>query len=192
MRYLKMFLVGFGGLFLLLFVFGMLIPSKVKISRGVIVAQPIEVVYDALNDVKTWSHWMPWVKYDSTAVITYSQNSMGPGAYFSWQSHHPQNEGRLQIISSTPSEIQILYTLKNEKPAKGGFRIEKNEKEADGVQVIWFMEYRLAWYPWERFYGIFADKVWGGLFESGLNEFKNYLESFNTQAMATRENLFCP
>ena len=131
---------------------------------------------------------MPWVKYDSTAVITRSGKTTGPGASFSWSGSEEKNEGNLQIVKTAPEEISVLYQLKNEEPAKGGFRIEKNGDSNTSVQLIWFMEYRLRWYPWERFYGIFADKIWGPVFETGLNDLKNYLESFSANAAVTRGN----
>jgi len=38
------------------------------------------------------------------------------------------------------------------------------------------MEYKLKWYPWERFYGIFMDHIIGPAFDKGLEELKTYTE----------------
>lgn len=186
-RNIKLLLVGFGGLVLLLLLMGLAIPSKVKISRGVLLSEDYETVYASLQNVGEWEAWMPWVKYDSTATVSRSENSNGGVAVFRWSGNANKNAGSIYIVQTRPEEISLLFQFQNNIPAKGGFRIHKVE-ESEGVELIWFMEYRLRWYPWERFYGIFADKIWGQAFEKGLADFQAHLSAQAAQAFVTREN----
>ena len=45
-----------------------------------------------------------------------------------------------------------------------------------GTQVEWKSVVKLKWYPWEKMYGIFVDKLTGPGYEAALNGLKNYLE----------------
>ena len=46
----------------------------------------------------------------------------------------------------------------------------------DVVQVSWVATTHLHWYPWEKFYAIFIDKLTGPGYEQALNGLKDYLE----------------
>lgn len=186
-RNIKLLLVGFLGLALLLLVMGLIIPSNVKISRGILLSQSHETVYASLQDVDGWEAWMPWTKYDSTATVTRSERRKGAGASFQWAGADEKNQGTIRIVKANAEEISLLYEFKDIAPAKGGFRIRTIES-GNGVELIWFMEYQLHWYPWERFYGIFADKIWGPVFEKGLADFQEHLNQQESRAMLTREN----
>ena len=40
------------------------------------------------------------------------------------------------------------------------------------IRVEWRAVNKLQWYPWEKFYGIFIDKLTGSSYETGLQGFK--------------------
>ena len=75
--------------------------------------------------------------------------------------------------------------------ADGGFRIRSTGAKGEVTEVLWYMEYKLKWYPWERFYGIFVDHIIGPAFEKGLEQLKNFAEQqndTNSSAFLTRGN----
>jgi len=45
------------------------------------------------------------------------------------------------------------------------------------VQAEWSVLVRLKWYPWEKFYGIFIEKISGQGYEDALSSLKAYVEN---------------
>ena len=46
-----------------------------------------------------------------------------------------------------------------------------------GYQVQWHSRVKLKWYPWEKFRGLFLEKVIGQAYESTLQNIKKILEA---------------
>lgn len=176
MRLIKMFLFVLLGLFAVITIIGLFIPSSVKISRGVIVTADSSKVYKELSDVKNWNKWLPWITADNGAVVQLSAVTDQPGSYFRWKGMKINSAGTITIQSTKPGEILLLHELKDMNKAEGGFRIRSTGKNNNVTEVLWYMEYKLKWYPWERFFGIFTDRIIGSAFEQGLDQFKNYIE----------------
>jgi hypothetical protein len=42
------------------------------------------------------------------------------------------------------------------------------------------MDFRLSWYPWEKFSSLFYEKTYGAMMERGLNDLKKRLETTGT------------
>jgi hypothetical protein len=177
MRFIKMFLFVMTGLALMLTIIGLVIPSSVKISRGIIVNADSIKVYRQLSDVKDWGKWMPWVTADEGALVQTSPVTNQPGAFFSWKGLNLKNNGTITLLSFAPDLITTKYELKGMNDSEGGFRIRTLPNNLSQCEVQWFMEYNLKWYPWERFYGIFLDHIIGPSFDKGLQELKIFLES---------------
>ena len=191
MRLIKMFLFVLLGLFAVITIIGLLIPSSVKISRGIIVTADSSKVYAELSDVKNWNKWLPWITADSGAVVQLSAVTNQPGSYFRWKGMKVNSAGTITIQAMNPGEILLLHELKDMNKAEGGFRIRSTGKNNDVTEVLWYMEYKLKWYPWERFFGIFTDRIIGSAFDKGLEQFKNYIEQAdvsNGSASVTMEN----
>jgi hypothetical protein len=191
MRLIKMFLFVLLGLFAVITIIGLFIPSSVKISRGIIVTADSSKVYKELSDVKNWNKWLPWITADSGAVFQLSPVTDKPGSYFRWKGVKLNSAGTITIQSIKSGEILLLHELKDMNKAEGGFRIRSTGANNNVTEVLWYMEYKLKWYPWERFFGIFTDRIIGSAFDKGLEQFKNYIEladENNTSASITTEN----
>lgn len=186
-----MFLFVLLGMFAVITIIGLFIPSSVKISRGIIVTADSSKVYRELSDVKNWNKWLPWITADSGAVFQLSPVTDQPGSYFRWKGVKFKSEGTMTIQSIKQNEILVLHELKDMNKAEGGFRIRSTGANNNVTEVLWYMEYKLKWYPWERFYGIFTDQIIGSAFDKGLEQFKNYIEladENNTSASITMGN----
>lgn len=177
MRLIKMFLFVLFGLAVMLTLIGLVIPSSVKISRGIIVNADSIKVYNQLSDVKDWGQWMPWVTADEGALVQISAVTNAPGSYFKWKGLNLRNNGTIRFISLTPNLITTKYELQGMNDCEGGFRLRSLPNNLSQTEVQWFMEYKLKWYPWERFYGIFLDHIIGPSLDKGLQELKTYLEA---------------
>lgn len=170
MRLIKMALVGITGLIVLLTIMGLIIPSSIKISRGVVIEADSARVVSYLNDVSRWKQWMPWLQSDSGLFIRVSPVTTGQGANIQWKSVDARQQGTLTITTIKEGEYGILHEFKDMNPALGGFRIRRIPGAANQTEVQWFLEYRLKWYPWERFSGIFMDHMIGPVFEQALQQ----------------------
>ena len=49
--------------------------------------------------------------------------------------------------------------------------------DSNQVQAEWNVLIKLKWYPWEKFYGIFIEKITGQGYEDALNSLKAYVEN---------------
>jgi len=170
MRFIKMAFVGVAGLILLLTIIGLLIPSSVKISRGVVIQADSALVYDYLVNTSSWKQWMPWLQSQDGLLLQQSAVTSGAGSFLRWKSVQGSNEGTLTLTRIIPGELQLLHEFKNMNPAKGGFRIRSIAGAGPQTEVQWFLEYRLKWYPWERFSGIFMDAMLGRVLEQALQQ----------------------
>jgi Polyketide cyclase / dehydrase and lipid transport len=176
MRLLKMFLFVMTGLAIILTIIGLVIPSSVKISRGIIVNADSVKVYQQLSDVKDWGKWMPWVTADEGALVQTSPVTNEPGSFFKWKGLNLKNNGTISFLTLSPNLITTKYELQGMNTSEGGFRLRAIPNNLSQTEVQWFMEYKLKWYPWERFYGIFMDHIIGPSFDKGLQELKQYME----------------
>lgn len=83
------------------------------------------------------------------------------------------DSAKVTIVSATPTLVETMWTYKN-KQTQGNFRIEKGA----GVSVVqWYFDFKLKWYPWQKFSSIVFDKEFGPPMERSLNNLKKRLES---------------
>jgi len=176
MRLIKMFVLGLAGLFLVVSAIGLLIPNSVKISRAVQVDASSDIVLLALKDVKQWNEWLPWIVADSGAIVQFSAVTNEPGSFIKWQGMDEKNAGKITITATDAQTIYVLHSLKGMNEAKGVFRVVSGGQSSRQSEVQWLMDYKLKWYPWERFLGIFMDQMLGPVLDQGLQNFKNSIE----------------
>ncbi|TVZ51651.1 SRPBCC family protein [Dokdonia sp. Hel_I_53] len=70
---------------------------------------PKEVVYDIVNEYKTWEEWGPWKKEDPTMVFNYAEKTSGEGASYTWQG---EMDGGMNTTQAIPhSHIEQRMTL---------------------------------------------------------------------------------
>ncbi len=171
-----MFLFVLVGLFAVVTIIGLFIPSSVKISRGIIIHADSVIVHNELSDVKNWHQWMPWITSDIGAIVQLSPITDQPGSFFKWKGLSNKSSGTITLQQINPDVIHVLYQLKDMNDAEGGFRLRSTGTLKQETEVQWFMEYKLKWYPWERFYGIFLDKIIAPAFDKGLEQLKVLIE----------------
>ncbi|MDB5203623.1 MAG: hypothetical protein JWQ27_3032 [Ferruginibacter sp.] len=171
MKMLKGFLVALIGLFIVITLLSLLIPSKVLTVKGIPVYAPKEKVVAALADLRNWKNWHPVFMNDSS--IKFSEPSSGVNAFAEWNSGNKTN--RFNITSVGPNEIRIALKRAGENDVENVLTILPLES-SNGFQVEWKALTKLKWYPWEKFAGIFVDKITGPGYETALNSLKEYLE----------------
>jgi len=173
MRNVKMMLTGIAGLMLIATIIGLLMPSSVKISRGVILQADSSRVDQLLSDVHAWKTWLPWIQRSDEHKQQVKDSVFQTDSSLLWISANRKNEVFLKVTGRQPGSILLEHAFKGMNIAQGGFRISAVGKGQTELQ--WFMEYPLRWYPWERFYGIFLDRMFGSMFEEGFRRLEEVL-----------------
>jgi hypothetical protein len=173
MRYIKLFFVGFAGLFIVITIFSLVIPQRIKVSRVVVISGHSKTeILDQVNNLQNWKNWQPLFKSDS-ANIQYSDKKLH------CMIRQNGNETFLDIDSIDSSAVK--FTLKEKGERKSENEIVINPLPIpNSLQVEWKATTKLKWYPWEKFYGIFIDKLTGPGYENSLNGLKEYIETKQT------------
>jgi hypothetical protein len=172
MRLIKFVFVGFTCLFIVITLISLLLPSEVKVSRAVVISAPEDKIYDDIADLKNWKNWHPSFQADSI-VISYSSPSFGKGAYCNILYHFQQTH--LQITDADSSSVKFLSQLNGANDIDNEIRIIP-VKEFNSYQVEWRAITKLRWYPWDKFYGIFIDKLTAQGYQNALDDLKDSLE----------------
>lgn len=171
MKMIKGFVIVLFGLFLMVTLLSLFIPSKVMTVKAVVIYAPADKIFTQIADLKNWKNWHPVFKNDSAAV--FSTPSTGVNAYAEWVTTNKTN--KLLITAAAPEIIKTLLIRPGEKDVENTISIV-SIKDAAGLQVEWRVFTKLKWYPWEKFAGIFIDKITGPGYETALNNLKDYLE----------------
>ncbi len=169
MKFLKQLLIGFIGLSLVIVVISSFLPSTVRISRGIFIhGSPAEVAA-VVNDLSTWKDWNP-ILQDSS--VKFSRTGAGE---LQWQN----GNGIMNTMTVTQKNgdtIFVNFKLASGKNFQSGFAFHAFQNDSLNTQADWWIIEKLKWYPWQKFYGIFADRLKGPSLDSGLARLKEYVE----------------
>jgi len=175
MRLLKGFLFAATGLILLITIISLFMPSTVVTVRAeVIQAEKVEIL-NAVSDLKQWRNWHPLFKQEPG--ILFSQPSTGKGAWVQWTSNEKVN--KITITNVSNDHIEFELTRPGENPVRNFITILP-VKDRIGLQVEWRAVTSLKWYPWEKFAGMFVDKISGESYQLSLLSLKEYLQQRNS------------
>lgn len=175
MKALKTIGIGLLGVILLLLVVAFFLPSKAHIERSIEIKGNPANAFNLINQTKDWKQWSPWHKLDPNATWTFSEQTEGTGAWYTWKSEvRNVGSGKLTITNSKPYEI-IGTELQFEKmtPAHSDFIITPT---ADGYKLTWTMDSDMGINPISRWFGVFMDQMIGPDYEKGLLAIKEISE----------------
>ena len=173
MRLIKGFIFAIAGLFIMITLLSLLIPSKVMVSRGVVINANPQKIYAEISILQNWKHWQPVFKSDSLK-INFSPGSTGTNSFCEWESNGKKN--KLIITDRVDNQISVALQREGENDVSITI-VVVTLPDSNSVQVEWNALTRLKWYPWEKFYGIFIEKSSGQGYEDALNSLKAYVEA---------------
>ncbi|RMA57897.1 SRPBCC family protein [Ulvibacter antarcticus] len=103
-----------------------------------VIKAPAEVVFNIVNDYKTWEEWGPWKKEDSTMILTYAEKTEGEGASYSWKGEMDGSMTTTKVIPNKEIEQDLtLLTPGGERNPKVYWNFEEVE---GGTKVTWGMK----------------------------------------------------
>ncbi len=146
---IKGFILGLTILFLFMFVFSQIIPTRIGISKGI--NAPIDVVKAQLLNIKNWQYWYKPLLADSNLIPMYSQNTIGKNAWVNY------GDNTITITDVTDSEI--TFDVKNAQGGHmpGGFSIIPGA--SNDVELYWYFKTANKWLPWQRLRSIALEKI---------------------------------
>lgn len=171
MKAIKGFLFVLTGLFILVTLFSLLMPSRIITVRSVHIKAGKAEVMQALSQLPLWQQWHPLL--ENKEVIFSNANNAAAGAKASWV-----EAGK--TVSLTITQVLddgIAFTVDR----KGDNTVDNNiivqaVPDTDSLQVEWRAVTKLKWYPWEKFSGIFVSDITGPGYQAALNSLKQYAE----------------
>jgi Polyketide cyclase / dehydrase and lipid transport len=173
MRYVRLFLLSFGSLFLLITVISLFIPSRVRISRAANIKAPFSLVWKQVDDMQQWRAWNPFFAELSASEISHADTSNGSlqkmevnGTSISWK-EKKQNERIAEMLR--PGSLPVI----------NGWKCISHPG-SDSTTIHWYMDFHLRWYPWEKFGSIMLERSYGPKMEQGLTQLKEVIQNDRT------------
>lgn len=172
MKMFKGFLFAVTGLFVVVTLFSLLMPSRVMTVRSVVIHADVQPVFDKVSNLTAWKNWHPVFMQDSVS-LQISNPASGINAYAAW---HAENKAyKLLITGMQPGSITAtLY--RDGKPESEHIISVTDLNDRNNVQAEWRVVTRLGWLPWEKFSGIFVDNITGPGYEKALENLRSLVE----------------
>ena len=173
MRLFKGFFIVLTGLFVFITILSLFIPSRLMVTRAVVINAPADKVFSQVNDLQNWKNWQPVFMKDS-AMIQFDTNAGGISSSCEWESKGKKN--RMQVTGREGNVLSAVLKRTGENDVQNTISILPLPSSSQ-VQVEWNVLIKLKWYPWEKFYGIFIENITGEGYEAALNSLKTYTEN---------------
>ncbi len=168
----KGFLIVMAGLFVFVTILSLFIPSKLMVTRAVVINAKADLVFNEISNLQNWKNWQPVFVNDS-ANIKFDTDANGISNSCTWVSNGKKNS--LQITGKKDNTLSATLLREGEIDVRNTIRILP-VTDSSQVQAEWSVLIKLKWYPWEKFYGIFIEKITGQGYEDALNSLKAYVE----------------
>jgi len=174
-RIIKLAIISFIFLFLVVTGISLLIPSHVRISKAINIHTVADSVWSQLDDLRKWESWNPFFHNLATKQVTDLDTAGGK-----------LNAVKVETTTikwkekKTDEHIAEMLSA-NRLPLMSGWKcISHNatasNAETDSITLQWYMDFRLRWYPWEKFSSLMLENSYGIKMEQGLTNLKAILE----------------
>ncbi len=150
--------------------------GKYDVNRSAVIKAPVEVVFNKVNDFKTWQSWSPWLWKDPNTKLTFGDVTSGDGASYSWDSENKDvGAGSMETVESKVNE-SIDQKIKFTKPWESESDIYWAFKPAEGggTEVTWGMKGEMPFMM--RYMASKMDQYVGQDYESGLDKLDSVIQ----------------
>jgi len=160
MRLIKLGVISIVVLFAVITGISSLLPSHVRISRAIDIEAPATKVYPLVSDMRAWGSWNEYIRF-----------------------YHKKQWDADKL---TATEITVLMDQKSDTLVTAEWIQPAGNNFASGYRLIaqdslhstlqWYFDFRLRWYPWEKFQSIVYDEQLGPVMEKSLANLKRQVE----------------
>ena len=165
MQLIKLGIISLVAFALLITGISLFFPSHVRISRAVEIKAEKDSVWSLIKDPAGWSRWYPGADSMTPLVTDGKISGIGPDSTQGWM-----------IDAVTDSSVTARAVGSSSHKRETGWNYFPGYKPGS-FTIQWYMDFHLKWYPWEKFYGIFIEKMSGQGYQDALNSLKEYCES---------------
>ncbi|HET8838975.1 MAG TPA: GyrI-like domain-containing protein [Flavobacteriaceae bacterium] len=155
-----------------------------QVEESKVVQAPLEMLFDDVNNYKTWEKWGPWTKNNTEMIVTYTEKTSGEGAGYSWKSD--QMEGSIkttEVIPGNSIEQEVVFkTPLGEAKSEVYWLFETKE---NGTEITWGMKGEQQF--WEKAYELTQDSTRTEMIRPMLKNGLNNLAAFVKKAMEVYE-----
>ncbi|MBP2833484.1 effector binding domain-containing protein [Aquimarina sp. U1-2] len=117
------------------------IDGEFQIEESRVIEAPDELLFDTVNEYKTWEKWGPWMDESDDLIMEYAEKTSGEGASYSWKSEI-QGDGMMKTEKAVPfSSIDqniVFITPMGESKSDVYWKFEKID--AKKTKVTWGMK----------------------------------------------------
>jgi hypothetical protein len=165
MRLVKLGLLSFVFLFLVITVISLFIPGNIRISKAKNFAVDDKAYFQNIEELDKWRNWHPALKDLPEREITiFKDGSI------------KVKDTKISVIEKKQEEVVTEILQDNGRPVISGFKII-NHAQRDSSTLQWYMDFKLRWYPWEKFKSLFYEGIYGAQMEQGLSNLKQLSEA---------------
>ena len=161
-----------GIVILALIVIGIVLPSKPRVERDVLIDAHAATVFALLNDFTQVSKWSPLLDGDPNAQVTVSGPPRGVDASVYWDGHII-GQGRQTIVESVPYEKIVTKFDSGES----GSTIFHLSREDDLTRVVWIHESEYGFNLIGRYFALVQKSIVGAEQQTGLSRLKALAEN---------------
>jgi hypothetical protein len=161
MRFVKLALISAVILFIVIYLFSLIIPSTVRVSRAVNISAPKDSLVAQLADLRQWKQWNEMANNIEITNKQFAENKI------------TSEQMTITKTSQVGDTLLTDWQQQNARVLNSGFTWHGGD---DRLVVQWYFDIKLRWYPWEKFGSIVFDKQLGPPMEKSLGNLKKLLE----------------
>ena len=168
MRFIKLGFISIVVLFLILTALGLLMPSTVRVTRNINIHASPGTMHDYIDDIKNWPLWMESIDAKSISFSSGQTKGQGALAHVSTLS--------IRITKDDKNTVESIWKSGSGKEQLCVFEFYP-DSTTNNINLNWYFEQKLHWYPWERLPAIANDKVMSPFMEKSLDKLKVIAEA---------------
>ena len=156
--------------------FVMSLKGESHLERTIAINASADKVYSVVNDFGENKNWSPWFMIDPETKYEFSENTIGVGAKYSWDSEHPDvRTGKQEILESIENEYvnTQMWFGGMTGTYTAAFKIKPTE---NGVDLTWTLESKADNAGEKFFIDYISEDAIGTAYDEGLVSLKTYVE----------------
>lgn len=161
MRILKLGLISFIGLSGVILLLSLLIPAETRVSRAITIAAPSDSVKVQTGDIRNMVNWNRLLQDSVLTGIQVSKEKF--------------ISDQMQVNLNQKDSVWVMdWERKGQEPVMGAIVVTPSGPDTTIVQ--WYFDFKVSWYPWEKFGSIIFDKQLGPPMEVSLDRLRKTCE----------------
>ncbi len=167
------FIIFLLGVFIIIFLLALLLPSKVTVAKSVDINASHDKVKNQIVNFEQWKNWYPAFKDENITIV---KNSSKENIISSVTLK--DKEGKtilLNLVDTSNNKINI--DVESASSTKVDYTFLLIPKLNNQTQLTWDVNINLGWYPWKRIEGILFDKFSGSQYEAALDDLRKAAEN---------------